>query len=329
MGARLESPALGGLHVEIVVTAPFVGARGLVRGVFVRGITDGDGEEIAFAGGAAGRGGDDEIGDHVAHGVAIGDGLGIDAAVLAAAVGFGEAVAAYVFDGAGSAVRVGDAEDAVGSVEIGVVVAAVGAFVDGVAVAGDELLDVDVVLRGQGRRFCRGAGILMGLQNQQSKQIAAVSGEVTDVKTDVGAAKTDIQKTQTDLATTNQKLEKTIGDLGVQSGLVAHNASELEILKHKGDRNYYDFTLQKNARTPISTVSLQLKKVDAKKSKFTINVIADDKTIEKKDRTVNEPLQFYTGRDHMLYELVVFTADKNSVTGYLSTPKNAPTPVTP
>ena len=103
------------------------------------------------------------------------------------------------------------------------------------------------------------AARLSAAQNQQSKQIAAVSGEVTDVKTDVGAAKTDIQKTQTDLATTNQKLEKTIGDLGVQSGLVAHNASELEILKHKGDRNYYDFTLQKNARTPISTVSLQLK----------------------------------------------------------------------
>ena len=107
----------------------------------------------------------------------------------------------------------------------------------------------------------------------------------------------------------------------MQSGLVAHNASELEILKHKGDRNYYDFTLQKNARTPVSTISLQLKKVDAKKSKFTINVIADDKTIEKKDRTVNEPLQFYTGRDHMLYELVVFTADKNSITGYFSTPR--------
>ena len=79
----------------------------------------------------------------------------------------------------------------------------------------------------------------------------------------------------------------------------------------------------------MSTVSLQLKKVDPKKSKFTLNVMADDRTIEKKDRTVAEPLQFYTGRDHMLYEVVVFTANKNSITGYLSTPKNAPTPVTP
>jgi hypothetical protein len=173
------------------------------------------------------------------------------------------------------------------------------------------------------------AARLSAAQNQQGKQIEAVSGEVSTVKTDVGSAKTDIQKTQTDLAATNQKLEHAMGDLGVQSGLIAHNSSELEILKHKGDRNYYDFTLQKGARTPVSTVSLQLKKVDPKKSKFTLNVISDDKTIEKKDRTLNEPLQFYTGRDHMLYEMVVFTADKNKVTGYLSTPKNAPTPVTP
>jgi hypothetical protein len=173
------------------------------------------------------------------------------------------------------------------------------------------------------------AAKLSAAQSQQGKQLADVSGEVSSVKTDVGSAKTDIQKTQTDLAATNQKLEHAMGDLGVQSGLIAHNASELEILKHKGDRNYYDFTLQKGARQPVSTISLQLKKVDPKKSKFTLNVISDDKTIEKKDRTVSEPLQFYTGRDHMLYELVVFTAAKNSVTGYLSTPKNAPTPVTP
>jgi hypothetical protein len=166
-------------------------------------------------------------------------------------------------------------------------------------------------------------------QKQQGQQLAAVNTEVSGVKTELGGAKTDIQKTQSDLAATNVKLAKTIGDLGVQSGLIAHTSSELEVLKHKGDRNYYDFTLHKGARTPVSTVSLQLKKVDAKKSRFTLNVIADDKTIEKKDRTVGEPLQFYTGRDRLLYEVVVFTASKDMITGYLATPKNAPTPVTP
>jgi hypothetical protein len=173
------------------------------------------------------------------------------------------------------------------------------------------------------------AAKLSAAQSQQGQQIAAVNSEVSGVKTEVGTAKTDIQKTQTDLAATNAKLEHAMGDLGVQSGLIAHNASELEMLKRKGERNYYDFTLQKNARTPVSTISLQLKKVDPKKSKFTMNVIADDRTIEKKDRTLLEPLQFYTGRDKMLYEVVVFKADKNTISGYLSTPKGAPTPVTP
>ena len=173
------------------------------------------------------------------------------------------------------------------------------------------------------------AAKLAAAQSQQGKQIAAVSGEVSGVKTDVGTAKTDIQRTQTDLAATNAKLERTIGDLGVQSGLIAHTAAELEALKRKGDRNYYDFTLSKGARTPVSTISLQLKKVDPKKSKFTLDVMADDRTIEKKDRTIGEPLQFYTGRDRMLYEVVIFTAGKNTITGYLATPKTAPTPVTP
>jgi hypothetical protein len=166
-------------------------------------------------------------------------------------------------------------------------------------------------------------------QKQQSQQLAAVNTEVSGVKTDLGGTQTQVQKTQADLAATNQKLEKTIGDLGVQSGLVAHNSSELEMLKRKGERNYYDFTLQKGQKQPVSTVSLQLKKVDAKKSRFTLNVIADDRTIEKKDRTIGEPMQFYTGRDRLLYEIVVFSETKNSITGYLATPKNAPTPVTP
>ncbi|MFZ0313942.1 MAG: hypothetical protein WAL85_14640 [Candidatus Korobacteraceae bacterium] len=192
-----------------------------------------------------------------------------------------------------------------------------------------ELADRAAELQKEQKATAAAAARLAAQQSQQGQQIAAVNGEVSGVKTDVGAAKTDIQKTQTDLAATNAKLEKTIGDLGVQSGLIAHNSSELDALRRKGERNYYDFTLQKNARTPVGTVSLQLKKVDPRKSRFTLDVMADDRTIEKKDKTLNEPLQFYTGRDHMLYELVVFTAGKNSISGYLSTPKNAPVPITP
>ena len=166
-------------------------------------------------------------------------------------------------------------------------------------------------------------------QKRQSGQISQVSGDVANVKTDLGGAKTDIASTKTQLADTIAKLQSTIGDLGVQSGLIAHTRDDLEALKHKGDRNYYEFTLVKGAQPQaISTIKLQLKKTDPKRGKFTLNVTADDKTIEKKDRNIAEPIQFYTGRDHMLFELVVWTVEKKQATGYLSTPKNAPTPVT-
>jgi hypothetical protein len=167
------------------------------------------------------------------------------------------------------------------------------------------------------------------IEQQQKEQITQVSGDIAGVKTDVGGVKTDVASTKADLEATKAKLQSAVGDLGVQSGLIANTRSDLEVLKHKGDRNYYEFTLLKGAKPqPVSTVSLQLKKADAKRGKFTLAVTADDKTIEKKDRNVSEPIQFYSGRDHLLFELVVWTVDKNKATGYLSTPKNAPVPVT-
>ncbi len=167
------------------------------------------------------------------------------------------------------------------------------------------------------------------LEKQQQESIQAVSGDIAGVKTDVGGVKTDVASTRADLEATKARLQSTVGDLGVQSGLIANTRSDLEALKHRGDRNYYEFTLLKGAKPqPVSTVSLQLRKADAKKGKFTLNVTSDDKTIEKKDRNVSEPIQFYSGRDHMLFELVIWTVEKNKATGYLSTPKNAPVPVT-
>ena len=164
-------------------------------------------------------------------------------------------------------------------------------------------------------------------QQQQvtEKQIGAVSSDVASVKTDVGGVKTDVASTRSDLENAKSQLQRVIGDAGVMSGLIATNHSELEELKHRGDRNYYEFTLQKGAQpTLLSTVKLQLKKVDQKHSRYTLNVSADDRNIEKKDKNLDEPVQFYTGKEPVLFELVVNNIDKNKVSGYLSTPKNAP-----
>ena len=171
------------------------------------------------------------------------------------------------------------------------------------------------------------ASRLASQQQQTASQVAAVSTAVTDVKTDVGGVKTDVAKTQSDLATAVSQLTSMRGDLDGHSTLIARNAQELEILKHKGDRNYYEFTIAKGQKKPVGTVSLELKKIDAKKSRYTLVVYADDKQYEKKDKNLNEPLQFYAGKDPALFEIVVNSVSaKNTVSGYLATPKGAPVP---
>jgi chromosome segregation ATPase len=164
-------------------------------------------------------------------------------------------------------------------------------------------------------------------QRVAEKQIGAVSSDVASVKTDVGGVKTDVATTKSDLETTKSQLQRVVGDAGVMSGLIATNHDQLEELKHKGDRNYIEFTLQKGAQpTLLSTIKLQLKKVDDKHSRYTLNVSADDRNIEKKDKNLDEPVQFYTGKDPVLFELVVNNIEKNKVSGYLSTPKNVTKP---
>ena len=167
---------------------------------------------------------------------------------------------------------------------------------------------------------------LEAAQRQTAQQVAAVSSDVSNVKTDVGGVKTDVAKTQADLANAVNQLQTMRGDLNGANTLIARNHDELVTLQHKGDRNYYEFSLDKGRRKPVGTISLELRKTDPKRSRFTIWVFADDRRYEKKDRNVNEPLQFYSGKQPTLYEIVVNSIQKNSVSGYLSTPKTAPMP---
>ena len=114
-----------------------------------------------------------------------------------------------------------------------------------------------------------------------------------------------------------------IGDL--RSGLVATNATRLAALKLKGARNYLDVKLtREDGNKRFADITLTLKDVDPKKNKYSVDVMADDKLIEKKDKSVNEPVQFYTAKGgHTPYELVINRVGKDEIVGYLSTPKEA------
>ena len=162
---------------------------------------------------------------------------------------------------------------------------------------------------------------LTEVQKNSEEKIGAVA-------TDLGGAKKDIESTRNDLEATKGKLDRAQGDMGVMSGLIARNHDDLEDLKRRGDRNYYEFTVPKT-KTPqrVGPVQVTLNKVDQKKSKYTMTVFVDDRSIEKRDKTAGEPVQFYVkgGRGSAPYEMVVFDVGKNQITGYLSTPKDAGT----
>jgi hypothetical protein len=161
--------------------------------------------------------------------------------------------------------------------------------------------------------------------NKKLSEVNTQLGTKANIE-DVNKLSGDVTGVKNDLDETKGKLERASGDMGVMSGLIARNHDDLEDLKRRGDRNYFEFTIQR-AKTPqhVGPVAIALNKTDSKKSKYTITVLADDKSIEKKDRTAGEPVQFYvkgTGRNSP-YEIVVFDVNKNTITGYLSTPKSA------
>ena len=148
-------------------------------------------------------------------------------------------------------------------------------------------------------------------------RVESVNGEVGAVKTDLAGTKTALDTTRTEL---QAQLKKVAGDLGITNGFVATNGKELDELRKRGDRTYTEFSLKKQKNMiKVADISMRLDKSDPKKNKFTVIVLADDKNTEKKDRNINEPLQFYVAKS--LYEVVVNSVGKDQISGYLSTPK--------
>jgi uncharacterized membrane protein YdfJ with MMPL/SSD domain len=142
-----------------------------------------------------------------------------------------------------------------------------------------------------------------------SDDLTKLNGDVSGVKGDLDATKNSIQMARSEMGT-----------------LIARNHDEIDQLRRIGQRDYFEFTVQrKGGATKVGGIQLVLKDTNPKKNQYTINVLADDNSFEKKNRSVNEPIFFYTGGSRSALELVVNKVTKSSATGYLSVPKAAPT----
>jgi hypothetical protein len=157
---------------------------------------------------------------------------------------------------------------------------------------------------------------LAGLQESVNTQLAAKAEDINRLNTDVTGVKGDLDATK-------NNLQMARSEMGT---LIARNHDEIDQLRRMGTRDYYEFTVTRKAGAQkVGSVQVELKSANPKKNQFTINVLADDKTFEKKNRSVNEPIFFYTGGSHAAMELVVNKVTKSTASGYLSVPKTAGT----
>ncbi len=157
-------------------------------------------------------------------------------------------------------------------------------------------------------------------KTEAEAKIGQVSTEVGGVKTEVGNVKTDLASTKRDLEGTQRQLVDVRETL---TAAVAKNAGELAELRRKGERDYYEFTIpKKNQLTKVEDIRLVLRKTEPKKGKYTLDIIVDDNKLEKKDRAINEPVQFLVGHNRLRYEVVVNWVQKDKIGGYLSIPKD-------
>lgn len=170
-------------------------------------------------------------------------------------------------------------------------------------------------------------------RTQQQAALTEVGGKISDLseKTDsaVGSLSGRVEGVQTEVQKNREEIERTVkeltsvkGDLGVQSGLIATNAKEVDALRQLGERNYFEFDLTKTKQPQrVGPITIRLRNTDRKRNRYTVDVWADDKQIRKKDKTLLEPVQFYVQGSRMPYELVVNELEKDHIKGYLSTPK--------
>jgi len=163
-------------------------------------------------------------------------------------------------------------------------------------------------------------------QRAQADQLRQQLAQKADQQ-QVGAIHQDLSAQRTDLDSTKKTLEAVRSDLGMARSelgtLIARNHDEIDQLRRMGDRDYFEFTLHRKEALQVATIGLTLTKTNVKHLRFNLEMVVDETEIDKKNRTINEPLFFYVGGSKKPFELVVNSIQSDQVKGYISTPKGA------
>jgi hypothetical protein len=152
------------------------------------------------------------------------------------------------------------------------------------------------------------------LEKTAESKIQVVSSDLDEVKEEVRTGQQELQKTREELT----KMGVIVNE---QGQVIATNATALEELRRKGDKDYFTFDIRRRQRNTVAGVGLELRKADTKKQSADFKVFIDDREMDNRQIYVNRPISFYGGKDRDLYELVVNRVSQDRISGYISVPK--------
>lgn len=168
------------------------------------------------------------------------------------------------------------------------------------------------------------------ITTDEGKQFAAVKQQEDQLNTqlatkasadDLNKVSGDVTGVKSDLDSTKQNLQMARDQFG---NLIARNHDEIDALRRMGERNIYEFTVDKKGeKKRVGDLTVELRSTNTKKQQFTLYLLVDDKQFQKNNRSVDEPIYFYTHEYQVPLEMVVNQVGKNKVSGYLSVPKSA------
>lgn len=140
------------------------------------------------------------------------------------------------------------------------------------------------------------------------------------------AADSRFKKFQRQLDAQGQAIESTRQELASArtdlQGSIARTHDELVVLQKKGERNYYEFDLDKSKQFRRSgPVGVSLRKANTKHMYADLELMVNDAQLSKKHVNLFEPVFFYAADEHRAVELVINAVSKNHIHGYISAPK--------
>ncbi|HXI39955.1 MAG TPA: hypothetical protein VNH83_08250 [Bryobacteraceae bacterium] len=154
-----------------------------------------------------------------------------------------------------------------------------------------------------------------------------IQQQLSEQQKQLASTREDVEKTRNDL---DGKLNSTRADLDGRltstrdelNGSIARTHEQLVALEKRGERNYFEFQLDRSKNFQrVGPISLSLRKVNYKHKSYNLTLMVDDFKLDKKNVNLYEPVWITLTDRPQPVELVVNKVSKDQVTGYLSEPK--------